>query len=148
MQRNCEKYTKRTSKNYFKSAETWKLVYPWWTFSTSILNDLTVCFVHLVFFYMGALLWPRMAILYKMIRWFIVPKYKVCQKQGLVNLPSDRKHKQNLGAPHIFAKLRQGGGVKKRRFYQYYRKNIFLVLIVTFYIYKYYRNYTEKKKIS
>ena len=33
--------------------------------------------------------------------------------QGLINLPSDRKHKSNLGASHIFAKLRRGGGVKK-----------------------------------
>ena len=29
--------------------------------------------------------------------------------QGLINLLSDRKHKSNLGAPHILTKLRRWG---------------------------------------
>ena len=35
--------------------------------------------------------------------------------QSLINLPSDRKHKANLGAPHILAKIRRCGGGEKKK---------------------------------
>ena len=51
--------------------------------------------------------------------------------QGLINLPSGRKHKPNLGAPPLtyLPKLDDVGGKrKKRRFYKDYRKNLYFLL--------------------
>ena len=57
---------------------------------------------------------------------------KVSNIQGLINLPSDRKHKANLGAPHILARVWEDSTNTIEKTY-----NTFLVLSVTFYIYKY-----------
>ena len=56
--------------------------------------------------------------------------------QDLINILSDRKHKANLGAPHILAKIRLWGGERKKgdstnTIEKTY--NTFLVLSVTFY---------------
>ena len=75
-------------------------------------------------------------------------KWKM-NNQGLINLPSDRKHKANLGPPQILAKIRQCGRKeeKKRDSTNTIEKtyNIFLVLNVTFYIYKYNRSYNAER---
>ena len=69
--------------------------------------------------------------------------------QGLINLQSERKHESNLGTPHVLTKLKWDGGeedstnaIKKTYI------NILLVLSVTFYTYKYYRNYNVEKDFS
>ena len=61
--------------------------------------------------------------------------------QGLINLASETKHKANLGAPHNLPKLNGVVRRKKRDSTNAIEKtyNTFLVLSVTFYIYKYTR---------
>ena len=66
--------------------------------------------------------------------------------QGLINLPSGRKHKANLGAPHIYLpKLDGAGGGEILHYIIEKTYNIFLFLNVTFYTYKYYRNYNAER---
>ena len=70
--------------------------------------------------------------------------------QGLINLPSDRKHKPNLGAPHILVKLRREGERKNEDSTNAIKNtyNIFVILSVSFSIYKEYRNYNAEKDFS